>query len=754
MIRIMIQFVVCEIFPTQKAIMSKPKAARQQRRRKTPQTAQRNPLMPLGALMLGGLACMQNAIAQSADTPALKMPPIEVSAEAEKPNHGYLTNKTRVGKSLENPHDIPQAVTSVPQQLMQDQQVGQLREAMRNVSGLTFNAAEGGRTGDNMMLRGFYTFGDMYLDGIRDTAQYYRETFNLEQIDVLRGSAAMLFGRGQAGGVVNQVSKSVFLVDRNKVSASAGTDDYRQFTADLNKKIAENSAIRVNLLQRDEGSWRSNPVTGTEPEVHRKGAAINASFGVGTANEFSLVHSSVYARDNADYGLSFDPPTRAVSTRFAPESFWGIDANFFRSDTHLSTLAYTHRFENRAELRTQLRYAKYGLAYWASAPSATIAPSALGNAPKTRKSDTQNTTLQTDYTQTLNAFGVKHALLAGFEYLDEDNRRSALVNLGTTAAPRYDRSVLATPVTYTGKTYAAYAQDSVQFAPQWRLTLGLRRDQLKANYSSLTSPRLEFGQNSTRAGLSYEPSEDSHYYLSASNAFSPTADLYQLSGGAYPPERSKVIELGSKWLLVHGDLALRLAAYRADKDWERNTDLESTAAILTKKRRTDGFEAEAAGRITANWEVFAGVALMNAKILEVAENRNATTGVLTRADARFTGQRARNAPAYTFNLWTTYKLSEQWKIGGGLEGKGKRYVYSPSAADASALFASGAFNPNTAPAYVRWDAMVSYEKQAWTLRLNLKNITDKLYYEGLYDNGGFAVPGMRRSVVATAEYAF
>ncbi len=133
---------------------------------------------------------------------------VEDSADPMAVNNGYQATETRVGKVKQDPHDVAQAITTVTNQLMEEQQVGSLREALRNVSGLTFNAAEGGRAGDNMMLRGFYTFGDLYLDGIRDTAQYNRETFFLEQVDVLRGSASMLFGRGQAGGVINLVSKT------------------------------------------------------------------------------------------------------------------------------------------------------------------------------------------------------------------------------------------------------------------------------------------------------------------------------------------------------------------------------------------------------------------------------------------------------------------------------------------------------------------------------------------------------------------
>lgn len=121
---------------------------------------------------------------------------------------------------------------------------------------MTYNAAEGGRSGDNMNLRSFYTFGDLFLDGIRDAAQYNRETFNLEQIDVLRGAGAMLFGRGQAGGVINLVSKTPLRYDQHKLTGSIGTMGYRKATADLNKAFNPDTTLRANLMQRDEGSWR------------------------------------------------------------------------------------------------------------------------------------------------------------------------------------------------------------------------------------------------------------------------------------------------------------------------------------------------------------------------------------------------------------------------------------------------------------------------------------------------------------------
>lgn len=716
-------------------------------------------LLPLGALMLAGFASMSSqAMAENAASePAKELPTINVQADVEKPD-GVRATTTRVGKVLQDPHDVPQAVTTITNSLMEQQQVGSLREALRNVSGLSFNAAEGGRSGDNMNLRGFYTFGDMYLDGIRDTAQYNRETFNLEQVDVLRGAGAMLFGRGQAGGVINQVSKTPLNYDQYKLSGSVGTDGYTEVTADLNKSFNKNTALRVNAMQRDEGSWRSNPSTGTEPEIHRQGVALSLGLNLNTDNQFWISHSTLLTADNPDFGIRFDTATRAPSTQLPANYFWGNDKTFDDSDTHITTLVNEYRFSPDTQLRTQLRAADYDRSYWAKTPHLTLAPDAAGavGGNVTRTANYKTLTLQSDFSTKQDWHGMKHELLAGVEYLNEDSYRKALQNFGTTDAPdfrAYQESSTGTATAFTSDSYAIYAQDTVEFIPKWKATLGVRHDKMDAQYSSTTSPALKYGENSYRSALSYQPEEDTHYYVGWSDSFSPTADLYQLTVKPQPAERSDVLEIGAKWLLLDGDLALRSAIYQATKNWERNSDLESTAAILTKKRRTRGLELEAAGRINESWEVFAGWSLMDAKILEVAENVNATTGVITQANPEYAGKRARNTPRYTFNLWTTYQLTNRFTIGGGVEAKGDRQAVNPSGAGAVPTL-DGVYHPNTAPAYTRWDAMASYEHGKWAVRLNVKNLFDKLYYDSVYENGGLTVPGTRRSAVLTTEYKF
>jgi catecholate siderophore receptor len=717
-------------------------------------TAKATRLLPLGAFMLASMS----TLAQPADAEnAKELPTIHVQADAEKPD-GLRATATRVGKVLQDPHEVPQAVTTITQTMMDQQQVGSLKEALRNVSGLSFNAAEGGRSGDNMNLRGFYTFGDMYLDGIRDTAQYNRETFNLEQVDVLRGAGAMLFGRGQAGGVINQVSKTPMRFDQYKLSASVGTQGYTEATADLNKTINENTALRINAMQRDEGSWRSNPTTGTEPENHRKGLAFSLGTNLHTDNQFWLNYYHSLTNDNPDYGISFDPATRAPSTILPASYFWGNDKTFDNSDTEMTTLINEYRLAPDSQLRTQLRFAEYNRTYWAKTPNLTTAPDALGavGGDKTRISNYTTVTLQSDYSTKFEAAGMRHEVLTGIEYLKENSSRISLQNFGSVGAPDYrpyQGSLTASPATFTSDSYAVYGQDTVEFLPQWKITAGVRRDLMDATYSSTTSPQLQYGENSYRAALSFHPKDDTHYYLAWSDSFSPTADLYQLTVTPQPPETSDVLELGAKWLLMDGDLALRAALYQATKYWERNADLQSSATILTKKRQTNGLELEAAGRLSDRWEVFAGVSIMDGRILEVAQNVSATTGVITSANPDYVGKPARNTPPYTFNLWSTYQLTSRWTVGGGVEAKGERQAVNPSGT-APVPTLNGAYYPNTAPAYARWDAMAAYEQRQWTIRMNIKNLLDQLYYDAVYDNGRFTVPGTGRAVIVTAEYKF
>lgn len=711
--------------------------------------------MPIGAMLTAIALTPDGAHAQTPSPAAptaaeTALPPVNVQGQREGASTGYQGGTTRAGKVDQLPKDVPQSLTIVPNALMQDQAAGTMREALRYVPGLTFNAGEGGRIGDNINLRGFYTFGDTYLDGIRDVAQYNRETFYLEQIDVLRGSAAMLFGKGQAGGVINQMSKQPLMVNRSDITATLGTDRYFRTTLDMNTVTGPNAALRLNAMKTDAGNTRD--------EVHsrREGLAPTFSWGIGTQHEFSLGYLYLHTRNVPDYGVPYfqSRPLDVPANRF-----YGTGSDYEENEMRMATAAYKFRISPSTELRSVLRMADYARDLWAVAPRLPAGTTSITDATtvnrqrQARGGEEHTLTSQTDLVSRFQSFGLKHEGLIGLELLKERAGRWNYNSIAAAVAPAatvgnpdanptlpvtYGNQIRNGINTYDGRSYGLYAQDTVEVLRGWKILAGIRRDQLSARYSN--GADVDYGEWSYRAGLLFQPTDSQTYYFAYSNSFNPTADLYQFTSATvvYPAERSRTMELGAKWELFDGNLSLRSALYRAQKTWERNTDFESaqTAALISKKRHTDGIELEAAGRITTRWEVFGGVAFMRAEIDEAAPTGNPNS----------VGMRPRNAPPYTYSLWTTYRVLDHWRVGGGVEGKGNRLAYGTGG--------TAPITPSVVPRFYRLDALLAYERERHFVRLNVINVLNRRYYAEVYDNGGHVIPGPLRTVLVTFGYRF
>ncbi len=781
--------------------------------------------LTLAAAMLMALSSTAGAEdkAPVADGPVPLLPEVQVREDLDRPNspnRGYQSGIVTSAKTKQLAKDIPQAITTVTEQLMLDSNADTMKNALRHVAGLTFNSGEGGRIGDNIMLRGFYSFGDLYLDGIRDVAQYNRETFHVEQIDVLRGSAAMLFGRGQAGGVINRVSKQPGLVDRTEVSATVGSYEYGRVTADVNKVVGENAALRISAMKTDAGSSRK----GVESE--REGLAPTFRWGIGTADEFSIGHLYLTTNNVPDFGVPFvtrpnvgtltDTRVTRRPLDVSARNFYGTSSDYERNDTHISTGIWTHRFSQDTELRTVARAANYKRDLWAVAPrlpaginSSTVTDATVITRGRQARGGEEDTfTVQSDLTTKFQTAGMKHEALFGVELLREKADRWSYTAINV-AAPTttvgnpdpdvavpsaYGNRTRFNPAGYTGNSVGLYAQDQIEFMPNWKLLLGLRHDRMDADYHTLASAtgvttnfNLKYNEWSYRSGLLYQPTDLSTYYLAWSDSFNPTADLYQLNNNVrYDAERSRTVELGTKWELFEGALSVRTALYRATKFNERNTDLEqANSAVLSKERHTDGIEFEAAGRITEKWDIFGGVALMKAQIDEQYDGQLLGTfgDVVAAAGGTFqagqaananrlvyrgkynpysVGQTPRNTPDYTFNLWTTYRFMPNWRAGVGIEGKGSRLAYGIGQCDSASANASNAWSYSAcapiaqgrAPSFVRTDLMLAYELPKFDVKLNVLNVFNKRYYEALYENGGFAVPGTERAFQLTVAVRY
>ena len=247
----------------------------------------------------------QTAQTDQAATPAenATLPAVRVTGQADT-STDFQPEKSSVGAKVPTAlRDIPQAAVVVPKAVLDSQAATSFSDALRNVPGVTIGAAEGGQIGNNINLRGFSARTDIYLDGFRDRGQYYRDTFDLESIDVLYGPSSLYFGRGSTGGVINQVSKQAGLKAHASVSAMVGTSDRYRTSFDINQPLSSTSAVRLNAFGQDLGSTRDvmkNKDYGFAPTVR---------FGIGTPTEVTLSALIQHNRDQPDYGI---PPVNGA----------------------------------------------------------------------------------------------------------------------------------------------------------------------------------------------------------------------------------------------------------------------------------------------------------------------------------------------------------------------------------------------------------------------------------------------------------
>jgi catecholate siderophore receptor len=674
------------------------------------------------------------------------LPTVTVKAQnARNPheNKSYQGNSVEVGKTGQLTKDIPQSLTVISKQLMQDRGAVSLQDALRNVAGLTSSAGEGGRIGDNVNIRGFSAVGDMYLDGVRDAAQYNRDIFNLEQVEVLRGSASMLYGRGSTGGVINQVSKKPQREDSYSANLSGGAYGFLRASADINKVLSEKVAFRLNTMITSSDSFRN------DVEQKRWGIAPSLSWGTGTKNEAVLSYFFLKENNIPDYGI---PYFGGRPLKVPLQQFYGLsNVDYEHNKASIATLTYTHRFNPHSTWRTILRQGYYDRDLRATAPRMIGTPLFMTNDTpilremKARGSTENSLTAQTEYIGKFHTGPVKHEMLAGYSFLWERAKRWNNANPfgypnATVGEPDSTPSLPSNFYSsferdqfnrYSGITNSVYIQDSMEPIRHLKIVGGVRLDALRSSQRQ-PSPLDRLQRTDTmwsyRGGLIYQPNELASYYVSYGTSFNPSSELYAMDARTVnsPPEKNRNIETGAKWELLNGNLSLRTALFRTEKTNERNVNpLLLDSVVLGGKRHTQGVELEAIGRITKNWQIFSGLVLMRSNIDAAKFNQAANLG-----------NRPANTPNFMYNLWSTYTFPlfhGVCKIGGGIDGMGMR--------------AANTTNTNEVPGYHRVDAMIEYSIRNYALRLNLFNLLNNKYYASI--GGGHAVPASLRSGMLT-----
>jgi catecholate siderophore receptor len=723
--------------------------------------------LPLGALMLAASvsATAQN-VAQAPASSEQVMPTVQVQGQRETQSKDSLrTTTTGIGKGNQELRDIPQSVTVMTERLIDDRNLDDFREVLRTTAGVTFQAGETGE--EDVRLRGFSLgqAGDIYTDGLRDGALYERDTFNNDRIEVLKGSASMLFGKGSTGGIVNQVSKMPFLYNQHEATYTVGSGDLHRLTGDFNFKTGEDSALRLNAMVHDADNWGA--------KQKKVGIAPTFSWGIGTRDEFTvgLFHLDIDSRPTYSNPWFLSGGTRGTIIETLPaKNYYGFNSDYLDTSATYGTLAHVHRFDDGSQVKTQLRHGRYERDLWASviqfAPGTTREnfsdATVLRRAPKGRIGISDTTQLSSDYSGKFNLGGRQHELLAGVDFYQEDAKRNnnfagtASTLTTTVGRPNNGDSradTRGTPVfnNFDARNIGLYAQDMLSITETFKVLGGLRFDHFTAKYNTAAGLSNDRSENlwSPRVGALFQPSDWASYYASFGTSFNTSGDTYQFSPAApapgsqaerdanTPAEKSRNFELGGKWELFENRTSLGLAAFYSEKYNERNTDPDtaSTQQLLSGKRHAAGLEFNLAGRITPKWEVFFNHTwIPRAKIDKSNVALNAAgTG------AQVQGDRPGLTPRHSGSLWTTYRVLPDLRLGAGLTYRGQQ---NPEGA-----------RHVTADSFTVVDAMAEYTiNQTWTAKLNVTNLTDKLYADSLYR--GFYAPGAPRRVELTLKANF
>ena len=694
----------------------------------------------------------------------------------------YNPSRLQSPKYTEPLRDIPQSITVIPKAVIEDRGAFSLRDVLKNTPGISMQAGEGGAaSGDNLSIRGFSARSDIYLDGLRDYAAYNRDPFNTEQVEITKGPSSSTVGRGSTGGSINTVSKMANLTDSVSTSVSAGTSSLYRSTMDVNEKLSEHSAFRLNGMYHTANTPGRDDVS-----MERYGIAASLGTGLGTDTRFMANYQRLEESNIPDYGLPWVPSNgtfvgagaglSSIKNQAPPVSFntfYGLSGvDYEKIQTDHFTAIFEHDFTQNVRLRNATRYSRSHRDSVSTSPRfRDVDPTAgiqyttaLNRQLQRRQQFTEMFGNQTNLVADFTTGAVKHALVTGMEfYLEHQQNANAagissvtdVFNTGVNVAPSgAPNTGDLTTSTYPGLpapteaylyTVSAYAFDTMKIGRHWEINTGLRYDHM---YATVSLPGNAPGYAnaddlfSYKAALIYKPVKQGSIYFGYGTSFNPTLDGASNAGLSLStsatnntsvglnPEHTSSFELGTKWDVLEERLSLTAALFRSEKTNARTTDASGITTV-GGNQVVQGIEFSATGNITKKWQVFAGYAFMQSK-------------TLASSNAPDVGQVLSNAPNQTFNLWTTYNILEKMQVGFGAQYMGVRASSNGNTTTSSVRYA---------PCYWTMDAMLSYKfTEKFSLRLNIYNLANERYVGSL--GGGQFVPGAGRSAALTASIKF
>jgi catecholate siderophore receptor len=632
--------------------------------------------------------------------------------------------------------DLPQSVSVVTSALIADQRMSSMADVARYMPGVGFAQGEGNR--DTPILRGNSSTSDFFVDGVRDDVQYFRDVYNVDRVEALKGPNAMTFGRGGVGGVINRVTRQADWGQAREASLQFGSWNNKRFTTDVGRALNEAVAVRATGLYEDSDSYRDGV------KVERYGINPTVAFRLGPHTTLRGSYEYFHDERVADRGIS-SLNGRPVETD--PGTFFGDPA---RSPTHATVNLVSglleHRANARVTFRNRLSYGDYDKFYQnvfpgaVNAAGATVAISAYNNAT-TR----QNVFNQTDLIVSARTGRFGHTLLLGTEFGRQETvnfRQTGFFsslggNVTTFNAPLASPTISlpvefrqsATGADNQGVTTIAsfYAQDQVALSEHIEAVVGLRFDSFNADVTNnriATEFTSEDGLVSPRLGVIYKPIEPLSLYSSYSLTYLPRAgeqlSSLSLTNQALDPEEFRNYEVGAKWDVVPS-FSFTTALYRLDRGNVIAPDpTDPAVSILVDAQRTKGLEIGVNGYVTPAWSVAGGYAYQDGEI---------TRSISATAQA---GAVLAQLPKHSISIWNKYDFTAQLAAGLGMISRGDVFTSTD--------------NLVVLPNWTRIDAAVYYDVTSkLRAQINVENLFDEGYYLNAHGNTNIT-PGSPRAV--------
>ncbi len=646
--------------------------------------------------------------------------------------------------------ETPQTITLITEQMIQLGGQTDLRDVLRLDPSVSQHADEDSGQGTNVQIRGFSARFDLYRDGQLDLGQYYRDPFDLQTVEVLAGPSSVLFGRGSTGGAVNDVSKTPTLEPHTAAALSVGDDDLARLTADLDAHLSSTAALRIDGMAHYSGTaGRDQVYTG------RAGVSPVIAFGLGAPTEVTigLMHQSQWGRP--DYGvpwIDIGQPGDVSHPAAVPwGNYYGFKDDYARASADIATIAVKHDLAPGWTFSDQARYAWYSRSFRATEPGVgpIVAPGTpLDEVTVTRTVRGLTSTEsfledQADVSGRFKLWGLTHKLVIGAEVgrQTSDPTTNSYSGVPGTNLISPDETQLfsgtakiKSQVNFTADTAGGYVGETIEYGRLFEAEGVARIDRFDATYhNAVPSPvtlREDDVEPSFRAAFVYKPAPAGRIYVMWGTSFDPSAEGLSLSATTadLAPERNHTVEVGVKWD-VHRSLLLSAAVFRTVQDnYREPSPTDPSLETIAGTARSQGVELLAQGRITQRWLVLAGYTYLDAKIISSPNDD--------------VGRPLQDAPQDSVRLFSAYDVTNRLTLGGGL-------IYLSSRVPSSTADPNGFWQE--VPGYTTISALARYQlRPDLSLQLNVDNLLDAHYYDGLDDN--HVVPGAGRSVHLTLAF--